>query len=37
MNQINKQSVNLQEEKLKELQKLMPQLFDEEGKLDTKE
>jgi len=37
MNEINKQSVNLREEKLKELQKLMPQLFDEEGKLDTKE
>lgn len=37
MNQINKQSLNLQEEKLKELQKLMPQLFDEKGKLDIKE
>ena len=37
MNQINKQSVNLQEEKLKELQRLMPQLFDEKGALDIKE
>jgi len=37
MNQINKQSVNLQEEKLKELRRLMPQLFDEKGLLDIKE
>lgn len=37
MNQINKQSLNLQEEKLKELQRIIPQLFDEKGALDIKE
>ncbi len=37
MNQINKQSLNLQEEELKEVQMIIPQLFDEKGALDIKE
>ncbi|MBN1331359.1 site-specific DNA-methyltransferase [Candidatus Dojkabacteria bacterium] len=37
MNKINKQSLDLQEEKLKALQSAMPQLFNEDGVLDIKE
>lgn len=37
MNKINKQSLDLQQEKLKALQSAMPQLFNEDGVLDIKE
>jgi len=37
MNKINKQSADLHEDKLKALQSIMPQLFNEDGTIDTKE